>query len=41
MFGFGKAILGAKKNQTVAVDTPNGQIKYKVISIDKADEFGK
>ena len=37
----GKAILGAKKNQTVTVDTPNGQIKYKVLSIEKADEFGK
>jgi len=30
----GRAILGAKKNQTVTVDTPNGQIKYKIMSIE-------
>lgn len=30
----GRAIIGAKKNQTVTVETPNGQIKYKIISIE-------
>ena len=37
----GRAIIGAKKNQTVTAETPNGQIKYKILSIEKADEFGK
>ena len=30
----GRAIIGAKKNQTVTVETPNGQIKYKIVSIE-------
>ena len=30
----GRAIIGAKKNQTVTVETPNGQIKYKIMSIE-------
>lgn len=29
----GKALLGAKKGQTVSVDTPNGEIKLKVLEI--------
>ena len=37
----GQALMGAKKNQTVTAETPNGQIKYKILSIEKADEFGK
>ena len=36
----GKALMGAKKNQTVVVDSPAGPIKYKILSVDKADEFG-
>lgn len=35
----GKALIGAKKNQTVTVETPAGQIKYKVLSVEKSDEF--
>ena len=31
----GKALLGAKKNQTVEVQAPDGVIKYKVLSITK------
>ena len=37
----GRALIGSKKNQTVTVETPNGQTKYKILSIEKADEFGK
>ena len=37
----GMALLGAKKNQTVTVDAPSGQIKYKVLSIEKSAEFNK
>ncbi len=29
----GKALIGAKKGQTVAVETPAGEIKYKVLQI--------
>lgn len=36
----GQALMGAKKNQTVVVDSPAGPIKYKILSVDKADEFG-
>ena len=35
----GMALLGAKKNQTVTVDAPSGQIKYKILSVEKSDEF--
>lgn len=35
----GMALIGAKKNQTVTVDTPSGQIKYKILSVEKSDEF--
>jgi transcription elongation factor GreA len=31
----GKALLGAKKGQTVSVETPAGVFKYKVLAIDK------
>ena len=31
----GKALLGAKKNQTVEVQAPAGDIKYKILSITK------
>lgn len=31
----GKALMGAKKNQTVEVQAPDGIIKYKVLSITK------
>ena len=31
----GKALLGAKKNQTVEVQAPAGVIKYKILSITK------
>ncbi len=31
----GKALLGAKKNQTVEVDAPAGIMKYKVLAIKK------
>ena len=31
----GKALLGAKKNQTVEVQAPDGVIKYKIFSITK------
>ena len=31
----GKALLGAKKNQTIEVQAPAGVIKYKVLSITK------
>ena len=32
----GKALIGRKKGETVAVETPGGTIKYKVLSIEKA-----
>ena len=32
----GKALVGAKKGATVVVETPAGEIKYKVISVEKA-----
>lgn len=31
----GKALLGAKKNQTVEVDAPGGTIEYKILAIKK------
>jgi len=33
----GKALIGAKKNQVVEVNVPNGVAKYKVLQIMKAD----
>lgn len=33
----GMALMGAKKGQTITVDTPSGQIKYKILSVDKSD----
>ena len=33
----GKALIGAKRNQVVTVETPAGSIKYKILSIRKAD----
>jgi len=35
----GKALIGAKKNQTVTVDSPSGPIKYKILSVEKSAEF--
>ncbi len=35
----GKALIGAKKGQTVSVETQAGIIKYKVLEIDKASSF--
>ena len=35
----GMALIGAKKNQTVTVDSPSGPIKYKILSVEKSDEF--
>ena len=37
----GMALIGAKKNQTVTVDSPSGPIKYKILSVEKSDEFNK
>ena len=37
----GKALMGAKKGQTVTVESPAGQIKYKILSVEKSDEFNK
>ena len=31
----GKALLGAKKNQTIDVEAPAGLVKYKILSISK------
>ncbi|MBP3503129.1 MAG: transcription elongation factor GreA [Clostridia bacterium] len=31
----GKALLGAKKNQTIGVEAPAGLVKYKILSISK------
>ncbi|MBR4573760.1 MAG: transcription elongation factor GreA [Lachnospiraceae bacterium] len=31
----GKAIVGAKKGATITVDTPAGQIKYKILKVEK------
>ena len=31
----GKALLGAKKNETVEVDAPAGKMKYKILAIKK------
>ena len=33
----GKALIGAKRNQVVTVETPAGSIKYKILSIKKAE----
>lgn len=37
----GMALLGKKKNKVVEVDSPAGVLKYKILSIEKADEFGE
>lgn len=37
----GMALLGKKKNKVVEVDSPVGVLKYKILSIEKADEFGE
>lgn len=37
----GMALMGAKKGQTVTVNSPAGEIKYKIISVEKSDEFSK
>ena len=37
----GMALMGAKKGQTVTVNSPAGEIKYKIISVEKSDEFNK
>ena len=34
----GKALIGAKKNQTVSVETITGVIKYKILEIQKGEE---
>ncbi len=31
----GKALIGAKKGQTVGVETPSGELKYKILEITK------
>ena len=33
----GRALIGRKKGETVTVDTPAGQIKYKILQIDKVN----
>ena len=33
----GKALMGAKRNQVVTVETPAGQMKFKVLSITRAE----
>ena len=35
----GMALMGAKKNQTVTVNSPSGPIKYKILSVEKSAEF--
>lgn len=35
----GMALIGAKKGQTVTVASPAGEIKYKILSVAKSDEF--
>ena len=35
----GMALIGSKKGQTVTVDSPAGPIKYKILSVEKSDEF--
>ena len=35
----GMALMGAKKGQTVTVESPSGPIKYKVLSVEKSEEF--
>ena len=37
----GMALIGSKKGQTVTVESPAGQIKYKILSVEKSDEFNK
>ncbi len=32
----GKALIGAKKGQTVVVETPSGELKYKILEITKS-----
>jgi transcription elongation factor GreA len=34
----GKALIGAKKGQTVKVETQVGELKYKVLAIDRSNE---
>jgi transcription elongation factor GreA len=34
----GKALIGAKKNKVVSVETPAGELKFKVLSIEKTKE---
>ena len=33
----GKALMGAKRNQVITVETPAGPVKYKVLSVTKAE----
>ena len=35
----GMALMGAKKGQTVTVESPSGPIKYKVLAVEKSEEF--
>ena len=37
----GMALIGSKKGQTVTVESPAGPIKYKILSVEKSDEFNK
>ena len=37
----GMALIGNKKNKVVEVDSPVGVLKYKILSIEKADEFSE
>ena len=37
----GMALIGAKKGQTVTVESPAGPIKYKILSVEKSEEFNK
>ena len=37
----GMALIGSKNGQTVTVESPAGPIKYKILSVEKSDEFNK
>jgi len=37
----GAALIGSKKGKTVTVTTDAGEFKYKILSVKKAEEFGK
>ncbi len=37
----GKKLIGAKKGTTISVDTPAGEIKYKILKVEKAKSSAK